>query len=193
MNDKDKLPIESAATQATRPDRTALVVSGLTDSNQHHWPRLSEGDEPGIHDMCARCGKSGFQALGVVCLGMVVPDLPRLTDFERQWNSFEEFARTTFESDLKRAREKAMEYGSHDLEIMGTSMEALLPEGGLLDPQSRHSAGIEMAIAFYLTGKAARMFGAYKKGTTPGDDSWRDGNIYSMMARYVRVHGRWIG
>jgi hypothetical protein len=118
---------------------------------------------------------------------------PLAVAFDNQWQRFEDFARATFEEDLKRAREKAMEYGSHDLEIMGTSMEALLPESDRLDAQSRHAAGIEMAIAFYLTGKAARMFGAFKKGTTPGDDSWRDGLIYSLMGRYVRAAGRWIG
>lgn len=114
-------------------------------------------------------------------------------DFDRQWQRFEDFARATFEDDLKRARAKAEEYGSHDLEIMGTSMQALLPDSGNLDDQSRHAAGIEMAIAFYLLGKASRMFGAFKKGSMPRDDSWRDGSIYSLMARYVRASGRWIG
>jgi hypothetical protein len=42
-------------------------------------------------------------------------------------------------------------------------------------------------------GKSSRMFGGFKKGTTPGDDSWRDASIYSMMARFVRSSGRWIG
>ena len=119
----------------------------------------------------------------------------RLPDgqFDTDWQLFEKFARDTFEADLARARAKAQEYGSHDLEIMATSMEALLPAGNLLDQQTRHTAGLEMAISFYFLGKAARMFGAWKNGISPGDDSWRDGSIYSMMARWVRVNGRWIG
>jgi len=148
------------------------------------------------HDDTADLGPIGRAALdaSVPKVGNVLgPQVPASVTFEQQWDQFERFAREMFEADLKRARAKAMEYGSHDLEIMGTSMVALLPEGGLLDGQSRHAAGIEMAIAFYLMGKASRMFGAYKKGTTPGDDSWRDGSIYSMMARYVRANGRWIG
>lgn len=143
-------------------------------------------------------GPIGQQALTATAKNQgIVPRVHEMPEpqnkFEAEWAAFEEFARKTFESDLARAREKAMEYGSHDLEIMGTSMEALLPHGNLLDPQSRHSAGIEMAIAFYLMGKASRMFGAFKKGSTPGDDSWRDGSIYSMMARWVRQNGKWIG
>ncbi len=118
---------------------------------------------------------------------------PLSVAFDAQWQQFEEFARSTFEDDLKRARAKAQEYGSHDLEIMGTTLEAMLPQSDHLDAQSRHAAGIEMAIAFYMMGKSARMFGAFKKGTTPGDDSYRDMDIYAMMARYVRLNGKWIG
>jgi len=150
------------------------------------------------HDDTADLGPIGRQALDAA-----VPKTPTSVlsphemlagaDFDRQWQRFEDFARATFEEDLKRARVKAEEYGSHDLEIMGTSMGALLPHGGNLDSQSRHAAQIEMAIAFYLMGKAARMFGAFKKGSMPGEDSWRDGSIYSMMARYVRTSGGWIG
>lgn len=165
--------------------------TGLADEHGHLWPRLSEGDEPGIHDLCAGCGLNGHQALGRVCKQVMVTDTAAIS-FDQQWDGFERFARDIFEADLKRARAKAMEYGSKDLDIMGTAMEALLPDGQL-DPQTRRAAGIEMAIAFYLMGKAARMFGAFQKGQTPGDDSWRDGSIYSLMARYVRANGRWIG
>ena len=140
-------------------------------------------------------GKAAAAATNGPRHGSVLSPLAMLAegDFDRQWEKFEQFARTTFEDDLKRARAKAQEYGSHDLEIMGTSMEALFPDSGKLDAQSRHAAGIEMAISFYLLGKVSRMFGGFKKGTTPGDDSWRDGSIYSMMARFVRANGRWIG
>ena len=134
-------------------------------------------------------GRSAWDASKLEITGTTIPP----SDFDLQWNRFEDFARATFEDDLKRARSKAQEYGSHDLEIMGTSMEALQPDSGQLDVQSRRAAAIEMAIAFYLMGKSSRMFGAFKKGTTPGDDSYRDTNIYAMMARYVRVNGRWIG
>jgi len=170
------------------------TFAGYTDADGHSWPKLSaDGEyEPGVQDFCSRCGLNGNQAMGRKCADTIAPAALVQTEFEYQWLRFEEFARGTFEADLKRARAKAMEYGSHDLEIMAVSMEALLPAGEL-DPQSRHATAIEMSIAFYLMGKVARMFGAFKKGTTPGDDSWRDGLIYSLMGRYVRQNGRWIG
>jgi hypothetical protein len=50
-----------------------------------------------------------------------------------------------------------------------------------------------MAIAFYLLGKATRVFGAYQRGGRPSDDTWHDLTVYSMMARRVRETGGWPG
>jgi hypothetical protein len=174
-----------------------VTIGTWQDVRGHRWPRPDE-EHMRPSDRCTACAllwqhsaiELECDQIMLVSSGPVTPSVG--SAFEQQWGKFESFARETFESDLIRAREKAMEYGSHDLEIMAVAMEGLLPEGQL-DPQSRHAVGIEMAIAFYLMGKAARMFGAFKKGTAPGNDSWRDGSIYSMMARYVRTNGRWIG
>lgn len=162
------------------------------DGLGHLWPRKV----PEPSDVCANCSRE-YDDLdpGERCQDMVLPDLLRLparqATFEDQWQQFEAWVRKTFESDLARCREKAQEYGSADLGIMAAAMASLLPDGELSRAE-RTAAGLEMAISFYELGKAARLFGAWSKGTAPGDDSWRDGGIYSYMARFVREHGRWI-
>lgn len=93
---------------------------------------------------------------------------------------------------------KAIEYGASDLDIMGKAMEGLFAAvrraRGLpaLDSSSLAAIGREMAVAFYALGKAARLFGAYERGELPGEDSWFDLTVYSMMARRIRATERWV-
>lgn len=157
------------------------------DDNNHRWP--SRNPVPGT--ACIDCNLDYDDILtNDVCRGTIAE--PAQSDFSRAWSEFETWALKTFELDMARCKEKAAEYGSADLEIMGQAMQSLIPRSDL-DAESRRAAGLEMAIAFYWMGKASRLFGAWNKGTEPGDDSWRDGTIYSLMARYVRDNGRWIG
>jgi len=100
--------------------------------------------------------------------------------------------------DVDNAAGKAEEYGSADLEIMGQAMQGLYlaatqngPGEETTDSETLRRVGLEMAIAFYNLGKAARMFGAYTRGTVPSDDTWHDAVVYPMMARRVRDTGRW--
>lgn len=99
--------------------------------------------------------------------------------------------RDVSEADALAALEKASQYGSADLRIMGEAMAALVPDIDKLDNDSRRSFGLEMAIAFYLLGKVSRLFGAYQSGSSPSDDTWHDITVYSMMARHIRVKGEW--
>lgn len=94
-------------------------------------------------------------------------------------------------ADLIHALEKRDEYGSADLIIMGRAMQELFPGKADMDPESLRRVGVEMAIAFYNLGKAARAIGAYAKGSVPKDDTWHDGVVYSMMVRHVREFGGW--
>lgn len=112
--------------------------------------------------------------------------------FDARWAEVEKLIRRMFEADLLMCKQKAQEYGSSDLEIMGKSMETLLPGSAQLDHETRQAAGLEMAIGFYAQGKVSRLFGAWNKGTRPGEDTWRDNNVYSYMARVVRATGRWV-
>lgn len=97
----------------------------------------------------------------------------------------------TAQSDADTTAPKAAEYGAADLAIMGTAMESLFP--GITDePHERARIGLEMAVAFYTLGKVARLYGAYQQGRLPGDDSWFDLTVYSLMARRIRETGRWV-
>lgn len=111
---------------------------------------------------------------------------------EQRWAEIEQLLRDQFEKDLVRLHEKALSYGSADLEVMGTAMQALLPGADLFDDKSRRAAGLEMAIGFYAMGKSARLYGAWGDGNKPGDDSWEDMEAYAKMARIVRETGRWM-
>ena len=93
------------------------------------------------------------------------------------------------EVDAEEVIAKAQEYDGIDLEIMGMAMSGLLPEG--LDAKTARMAGLEMAVAFYALGKIARTFGAYRNGTIPRDDTWKDLHIYANMVRRIRLTGFW--
>lgn len=91
----------------------------------------------------------------------------------------------TCQEDIKYLVPKAIQYGSADLEIMGEAMLVLLPEcRGKVEGQ-------ELAVAFYLLGKVARMFGAYAQGQRPSDDTWYDARIYGGMGQHIRQFGGW--
>lgn len=84
--------------------------------------------------------------------------------------------------------EKAHEYGSLDLSIMGASMSKLWPGIGESAPPA---AQLQAAIAFYLMGKVARVLSALAEGKPPPTDSWLDAEVYAMMGGYVQEHGQW--
>lgn len=81
---------------------------------------------------------------------------------------------------------RAVEYGAKDLELMGEGLFMMLSKVHPDVPKE------EVAIAFYVLGKIARIIGAYEEGRVPKDDSWDDLAIYARMAKYVREHGKWM-
>jgi hypothetical protein len=156
-----------------------------TDLHGHKW--LLEGPEDDYINANTKC--TYCEAItGSINAGRMCPCSPTastgVSDLVNWWNK-------TSAEDGTHALKKAAEYGSADLEIMGKAMEALYHGASELDPESRRRVGIEMAIAFYLMGKSARMFGAYARGTVPSDDTWHDATVYPMMARRVRDSGQW--
>lgn len=78
------------------------------------------------------------------------------------------------DDDLALYLEKARDYGSVDLRIMGA---ALVESFGVKPAQA-----VEAAIGFYALGKIARVLGACAEGREPNVDSWRDLRIYATMA-----------
>jgi hypothetical protein len=83
--------------------------------------------------------------------------------------------------DLTKTLPKVEEYSASDLLTMGTSLR----------PNGTDAERIEIGIAIYVLGKAARIVGALTEGKRPSDDSWQDVTVYSMMGRYAREFGRW--
>lgn len=92
-------------------------------------------------------------------------------------------------TDLQRMTgEKAFEYGSLDLSIMGAGIAKLWPGIGENAPPA---AQLQAAIAFYLMGKVSRVLSALSEGKPPPTDSWLDAEVYAMMGGYVQEHGQW--
>lgn len=77
---------------------------------------------------------------------------------------------------------KAREYGSVDLDIMGSAMRDM---GTAVGPMG----GVQMAIMFYALGKVSRAISALKAGGRPSDDTLQDLVIYTMMAMIISRDG----
>lgn len=88
--------------------------------------------------------------------------------------------------DADACAEKAEEYGSVDLEIMGDAMRRLI---GWEEAPER--VGLELACAFYALGKASRMLSSYARRQLPSDDTVHDLHAYTMMLRRIRETGLW--
>lgn len=88
---------------------------------------------------------------------------------------------------------KAIEYGAHDLEIMGTGLASLVEQqlrGS--DQFEKERFGQYAAVAFYLFGKISRMLSALQQGVLPKDDTEDDIIVYGFMAKRIRETGRWV-
>lgn len=105
--------------------------------------------------------------------------------YDAQERSIYDWLYESMADDAAMAIEKRRKYGSADLVIMGEAMAALR------DDDISQAEGIEMAIGFYIMGKAARLFGAWARGELPDVDSYRDLAVYGYMARRVRAEGEW--
>jgi hypothetical protein len=163
-----------------------------TDSNGHIW----KSEEPLDGDVCQVCGvefryrarwthDAGGKAVAIPAVPASPLDVARGTAAPSA-SPIEVWMRAQFEQDLKDMMAKMDEYGTSDLEVMGTAMARMLPRGGNADPAT---AGAELALSHYALGKASRLFSAWEKGNMPGGDTWKDLQTYSAMARYVRSQG----
>lgn len=104
-----------------------------------------------------------------------------MTDYLETW--WED----TTDEEIRSMIPKVIEYGSHDLDIIGDIMLMMRPElRGKIQPA-------ELGVAFYALGKIARIMGAYADGAAPSDDSWHDLAIYARMAQRVRNAEGWPG
>lgn len=79
---------------------------------------------------------------------------------------------------------KAFEYGSTDLQIMAGAMVQMFPG---IDP----AEALQAAVAFYCLGKISRVISSFKEGRPAPADSWRDLEVYAMMAQRIMEQGGW--
>lgn len=95
--------------------------------------------------------------------------------------------------------ERAIEYGAHDLRVMGAAMLQLLNETArahLDDPDydrgdGGSAFGMCMAVAFYELGKISRMLGTMMQGEWPSNDTVKDIRIYAHMFTHIAEYGDW--
>lgn len=154
-------------------ETTALMTTG-------GQPRLAERPQ-GRHGQHEANGHAPVTVLGLLRTGA-----------ETRWAEIERLLRALFEQDLTAMREKALNYGASDLEIMAKANERLLPGSERLTREQREQAGMEMAIGHYLLGKSSRLYGAWENGNAPSSDTWYDAYVYALMGRVVRHTGRWM-
>lgn len=95
------------------------------------------------------------------------------------------------------AMEKALKYGSSDLEIMGKAMQMLIgapppPDWDTMSQEEKDRLGQQAAIAFYNLGKLARVISNFSSlGHPVASDSWWDGEVYAMMGFKIGATGTW--
>lgn len=98
---------------------------------------------------------------------------------------------STAGKDFMAAVPKALEYGgtqggSADLRLMGDNLAELLGWRGISDAVKQ-----ELAVWFYVQGKAARLVSDYQQKRPGKADTWYDLSVYSMMARRLQAVSRW--
>ncbi len=143
--------------------------------NQREAPL--DNRDPSIWFHCTACNSHVNER---VFPGVPFPDAPPETFELNDSDRLEQWWTLLAQRDAIAAIAKNAEYGSRDLEIMGAAMV-----GGADKPVGPR--GVEYALAFYLLGKVARMFG----DRPASDDTLRDICTYAMMLRRVRETGRW--
>jgi hypothetical protein len=101
--------------------------------------------------------------------------------------------RAEAEEMIAKSVSKAVEYGAHDLEIMGVGMSSLVhAQLAQATSEERSQFGQYAAVAFYLMGKVSRMMSALEQGTLPKGDTEFDIAVYAFMAMRIRQTGRWV-
>lgn len=162
--------------------------------NVDGWDTLPEQERQLFESLAAAASTQGEDTVSELADRLAEQAQGRAAEIEAQVEEIKGWWIRLAESDAATTAPKAVEYGASDLAIMGKAMEGLFPNlSANPDAAEREAIGLEMATAFYALGKVARLFGAYQQGRLPGEDSWFDLTVYSLMARRIRQTGRWVG
>ena len=105
-------------------------------------------------------------------------------DLARWWHE-------TAEADFEAMAPKVAEYGgagggSADLRLMGDNLAELLNWR-----DAPEAVRQELAVWFYVQGKAARLVSDYQQQRPGKADTWHDLSVYTMMARRLQDAGTW--
>ncbi len=90
-------------------------------------------------------------------------------------------------NDIARTVPKIEEYGTRDLEAMGTAF--MLIQNRTTAQSLSEPGRAVYAIMFYAMGKIARAVAALERGKMPSEDTLFDLSIYAMMARAYAERG----
>jgi hypothetical protein len=99
--------------------------------------------------------------------------------------------RVQAEREIEQTIAKSASYGGDNLLMMGDVLLALLPTQTISNLIEQGVNADELAIATYVLTKITRIFGAYKAGVRPSDDSWFDLHVYAAMGIRAREKGGW--
>lgn len=86
----------------------------------------------------------------------------------------------------KTAEYGGTQQGSADLRLMGDNLAELMGWKDISDAIKQ-----ELAVWFYVQGKAARLVSNYQQQQPGKADTWLDITVYSMMARRLQETGLW--
>lgn len=100
--------------------------------------------------------------------------------------SFAEWVDKWVADHVPTAMAKAQQYGSNSLAKKGHRFAAV----GSRD-LTGYDQALELGTAQYIVEKADRVEDAILRGHLPSSDTYVDLAVYSLMALYIRQHGRW--
>lgn len=141
------------------------VGSGIDDGHPHVWQ---------LNGRCVECRVDRD-------LWERYVELRREDPLPADWR---EWWRQQAETEIELIGPKVDTYGSDDLVEVGRAMTSRKLSDGEY---------AELGVAFYVTGKMARIMAAIREGRDPGDDSWFDLAVYAKMAQRIRQSGGWPG
>lgn len=128
----------------------------------------AEDQNPTFEDVIEMDGWAKTQSGG---LGDLLPELVEWMDRHQLQIRFDTEA-------------KAFEYGNTDIKIMAYAIRQAQPQ---LDEQD----AILWALGFYGLGKVARILSSFQEGRPTSRDSWKDLEVYAMMAQKILDTGNW--
>lgn len=88
---------------------------------------------------------------------------------------------------------KALEYGSHDLVLIGREIAHAVMERhpDAFREYNDDTVAAELGVFFYLLGKMARWTSAIREGKRVSDDTLFDIGVYVRMVQRIRETGQW--